>query len=370
MCQRSTHHSPSSRYVVTVSQLHRLTELFKFGFGQSNPTYLITSTGSKRRYVLRKKPPGKLVSQTAHKVDREYRIISALGKSSDVPVPKTYCLCMDDAVIGSAFYVMEFLDGRIFTQAQIPDVSPQERNALWKAAVSTLAKLHRVDPHAVGLGSYGKHVGFYDRQIATFTTLDEKQSAVEDVETKEPVGRVPHIEEFIKFFANKKTQPKDRATLVHGDFKIDNLVFHKTEPRVIGILDWEISTVGHPLSDLCCLIEPYTISARSRQSDNRRNANQAFRPPKLLEGLPTRAECIEWYAKEAGWSPTSQDIAWGTSFAMFRNCIIFQGIAARYATRQASSAEAKQVGQEMVPMAQICAGLVEEAHGLVGRALL
>jgi len=306
------------------------------------------------------------VSQTAHKVDREYRVIHALGKT-DVPVPQTFCLCTDDSVVGSAFYIMEFLDGRIFEEAQIPGVEASERNALWRAAIDTLAKLHQVDMKAVGLEKFGKPSGFYDRQIATFSTLAEKQGETVDIESKDAIGPIPHGANFVNFFKNKKTQPKDRATLIHGDFKIDNLVFHKTESRVIGILDWEMSTIGHPLSDLCCLLEPFTISARTKEP--RRNSNPAFRPPRLLQGLPTREECIDWYAGSAGWDP-KKNIPWGTAFAMFRNCVIYQGIAARYATRQASSTQAKEVGQEMFPAAEICRGLVEEANGLVGDASL
>jgi aminoglycoside phosphotransferase (APT) family kinase protein len=345
--------------------LARFAHILQFGFGQSNPTYLLISADG-RKYVLRKKPPGKLISQTAHKVDREHRIIHAL-EPTNVPVPKTYCLCKDDSVVGSAFYIMEFLDGRIFEQPEMPTVSPQERKMLWRAAIDTLARLHSVDPTSVGLEKYGKHSGFYDRQIATFIALGERQGAVRDIETVEAVGLVPHMRDLVDFFKKKSTQPRDRATLIHGDFKIDNLVYHKTEPRVIGILDWEMSTIGHPLSDLCCLLEPYTITARTKEP--RRNAHPAFKPPKLLNGLPTREECIAWYAEAAGWDP-NPEIPWGTSFAMFRNCIIFQGIAARYAVRQASSLQAKEVGQEMIPMAEICRGLVEEAQGLVGQAML
>jgi aminoglycoside phosphotransferase (APT) family kinase protein len=281
-------------------------------------------------------------------------------------VPKTYGLCTDDSIIGSAFYIMEFLDGRIFEEPQIPGVTASERNDLWRAAIDTLAKLHKVDPTAVGLEKFGKPSGFYDRQIATFSTLAEKQGEAKDIESGDAVGPIPHSESLVSFFKNKKTQPKDRATLIHGDFKIDNLVFHKTESRVIGILDWEMSTIGHPLSDLCCLLEPYTITARTKEA--RRNSNPAFRPPRLMEGLPSREECIQLYGAAAGWDP-KKNIPWGTAFAMYRNCVIYQGIAARYAQRQASSAQAKEVGQEMYPAAEICRGLVEEAHGLVGASL-
>jgi aminoglycoside phosphotransferase (APT) family kinase protein len=207
----------------------------QFGFGQSNPTYQLTAADS-RRYVLRKKPPGQLVSKTAHKVEREYRIIAALAKT-DVPVPKAYCLCEDESVIGTPFYIMEFLDGRIFEDPIIPSVLPDHRRAIWADAVRTLAKLHRIDPRSVGLEEFGKPTGFYTRQVNTCRTICDAQAAVRDVETREAVGPLPHFSQLMQFFADEGQQPADRGTLIHGDFKIDNLVFHKTEPRVIGILE-------------------------------------------------------------------------------------------------------------------------------------
>lgn len=208
---------------------------FQFGFGQSNPTYLLTSHNS-LKFVLRKKPPGTLVSKTAHKVEREHRILSAL-QNTDVPVPRVFCLCEDSNVIGSPFYIMEFLDGRIFTEPDFAGVSKEERSEMWHDAIRTLAKLHRLDPKRIGLESYGKPSGFYDRQIKTFTALGEAQSKVKDVETGREVGEVPGMQDLVSFFADKKAQPKDRGTVIHGDYKIDNLVYHKTEPRVIGILE-------------------------------------------------------------------------------------------------------------------------------------
>jgi aminoglycoside phosphotransferase (APT) family kinase protein len=185
---------------------------------------------------MRKKPPGKLLSKTAHKVEREYRIMHALEKT-DVPVPRTYCLCEDESVIGTPFYIMEFLDGRIIEDFTLPGVEPEVRREMWRQAVLTLAKLHAVDVREVGLETFGKGSGFYNRQIKTWITICASQSKAVDVETKEPVGQLPHFDETVDFFKNEKWQPRDRATLVHGDFKIDNLVFHKTEPRVIGILE-------------------------------------------------------------------------------------------------------------------------------------
>lgn len=226
----------------------------QFGFGQSNPTYQVTdSTGT--RFVLRKKPPGKLLSKTAHQVDREYRVIHAL-EQTDVPVPKAICLCQDENVIGTDFYIMDFLDGRMIVNPALPDVSPEDRREMWRDAVRTLAKLHRVRPKDVGLETFGRPSGYYNRQLKTFGRLAESQAAAKDQESGEPVGQLPHFDEFIQFFSDAKKQPEDRGVLVHGDYKIDNLVFHKTEPKVIGILDWEMSTVGHPLADLTNLIQP------------------------------------------------------------------------------------------------------------------
>jgi len=186
--------------------------------------------------VLRKKPPGQLVSKTAHKVEREYRIIAALA-NTDVPVPKAYCLCEDESVIGTPFYIMSFLDGRIFEDPIIPNVLPDQRRAIWADAVRVLAKLHRIDPREVGLEGFGKPTGFYSRQVKTWRTICDAQAAIRDVETRIPVGPLPHFAEMMSFFGDESQQPVDRGTLIHGDFKIDNLVFHKTEPRVIGILE-------------------------------------------------------------------------------------------------------------------------------------
>ena len=186
--------------------------------------------------MLRKKPPGRLVSKTAHKVEREYRIITALA-ATDVPVPKTYCLCEDSSVIGTPFYIMSYLDGRIFEDPVIPNALPDQRRAIWADAVRVLARLHRVDPRAIGLEDFGRRSGFYSRQVATWRTICNAQADVRDVETREPVGPLPHFDAMMEFFADESQQPVDRATLIHGDFKIDNIVFHKTEPRVIGILE-------------------------------------------------------------------------------------------------------------------------------------
>ncbi|KAK2798438.1 hypothetical protein FQN51_007701 [Onygenales sp. PD_10] len=312
----------------------------QFGFGQSNPTYQLTAADG-QRYVLRKKPPGKLLSKTAHRVEREYQIIHAL-EPTDVPVPKAMCLCEDDSVIGTAFYIMEFLDGRHFTDPALPGVSPEERTALWKAAITTLAKFHRVDPKSIGMENFGRAAGFYDRQINTFTTISKNQAQAVDVDTKEPVGDIPHFADMVGFFKNKSTQPKDRATFVHGDYKIDNMLFHKTEARVIGILDWEMATIGHPLSDLCNLTGPYVSVGGTPNTE-------PFNPT-AYPGLPAREDVMAWYREVAGWDPL-QELKWGDAFGGFRGSVIMQGIAARYALRQASSARASEYAKQMRPFA-------------------
>ncbi|KAJ4350778.1 hypothetical protein N0V95_004455 [Ascochyta clinopodiicola] len=343
-------------------------EIKQFGYGQSNPTYqLIDKNGNK--FVMRKKPPGKLLSKTAHKVDREYRIIHALEKT-DVPVPKAYALCQDESVVGSDFYIMEFLDGRIFEDPAIPGVTPDERTKMWHSAITTLAKFHRVSPAAVNLSTYGKPSGFYNRQIATFNTISQAQAATKDLETGEPVGKIPHQDDMVAFFSDPLTQPADKGTFVHGDYKIDNVVFHKTEPRVIGILDWEMSTIGHPLSDLNNLLSPY-VTASSAKAKSVGRAHEGF-IPNATPGLPSREQLIKWYSEVAGWDPRP-DLTWGDAFATYRNTIIMQGIAARYAVRQASSAQAKDYGAMMKPYAEVAWDLVQEykrGHTKDGKAKL
>ena len=214
----------------------------QFGYGQSNPTYLLAASDGKK-FVMRKKPPGKLLSRTAHQVDREYRIIHAMSKT-DVPVPDALCLCEDDSVIGTAFYIMSFLQGRIFEDPAIPGVSAEDRYKMWHSLVTTLGKYHRVKPADLGLEDFGRPSNFYNRQLKTFKKLNVDQAVVRDKDTGKEVGNIPHYNDMVQFFEQQETQPVDRSTFVHGDYKVDNVVFHPTEPRVIGILDWEMVSLN------------------------------------------------------------------------------------------------------------------------------
>jgi aminoglycoside phosphotransferase (APT) family kinase protein len=181
----------------------------------------------------------------------------------------------------------------------------------WHSAITTLAKFHRVSPSSVNLSTYGKPSGFYTRQIATFNTVSQSQASAKDKETGEPVGKIPHQDDMVSFFSDTTTQPKDRATFVHGDYKIDNVVFHKTEPRVIGILDWEMSTIGHPLSDLNNVLAPY-LTASNDIAVSIGRAHKGFQVG-ATPGLPTRDQLVEWYSAVAGWDPRP-DLTWGDAF--------------------------------------------------------
>ncbi|MCJ1283733.1 hypothetical protein MMC26_003064 [Xylographa opegraphella] len=349
----------------------------QFGFGQSNPTYQLTAADDVK-YVLRKKPPGKLLSKTAHQVEREYRIIHALGKTN-VPVPKTYGLCEDASVVGTPFYIMEFLDGRIFEDASFPGVTAAERREMWRSALLTLSSLHCTSPASASLSSFGKPSGFYNRQLKTLGTISIQQAQAIDIETGVQVGKIPHFDDMVAFFRDPETQPRDMGTLIHGDYKIDNLVYHKTEPRVIGILDWEMSTIGHPLSDLANILGPYTLAQPQPQLNTsaknpfrpliESRTNPAFLPNANVPGLPSRDECIAIYAEAAGWDPRpkrkndTDESLWGDAFGVFRNSVIMQGIAARYALRQASSAQAQEIGALMRPFGEAAWALVDICKG-------
>ncbi|HJW40893.1 MAG TPA: phosphotransferase family protein [Rhizomicrobium sp.] len=207
--------------------------------GASNPTFKLTTQGphGPLHYVLRKKPPGQLLA-SAHQVDREYRVMKAL-QDTDVPVPRMRHLCTDDSVIGTAFYVMDFLDGRIFRDARLPGLTPTERAAVYDELNATLAKLHQVDYQAVGLSDFGRPSGYFERQVARWT----KQYRGAESE------HIPAMEKLIEVLPGMI--PADQSvSIAHGDYRLENTMFHPTEPRLIAVLDWELCTIGHPLADI------------------------------------------------------------------------------------------------------------------------
>lgn len=249
-------------------------------------------------------------------------------------------------------------------------VSPEERRAMWHSAITTLAKFHAVDfrAPALQLSSFGKPSDFYSRQLLTWKAICDAQAQATDVDTHKPVGPIhPRFDDiFIPFFSDPGLQPRDRATLVHGDFKIDNLMFHPTEPRVIGILDWEMSTVGHPLSDVINLLNPFFMAS---QLASPRNADlnfgffvdsETFLPGKT-PGLPTSEEALAWYVEGGkGTYDPRPDLGWGTAFHMMRAAAISQGIAARVARRQATSEAAEKYAGSFKTTGELAWRLIDE----------
>ena len=212
----------------------------KFAGGQSNPTFKLTAGDN--QYVLRRKPQGTLLA-SAHAVDREFKVLSALAPTN-VPVPTPVALCEDESVIGSMFYIMEYLEGRIFWDPALPEVSDEDRGAIYDQMNRVMADMHMVDINEVGLGDYGKPGNYFERQIGRWT----KQYRAAETET------IPEMEKLIDWLPKNMPEDDGRVSLVHGDYRLDNMIFHPTEPRIIAILDWELSTLGHPLADLAYLM--------------------------------------------------------------------------------------------------------------------
>ncbi|SNX88104.1 related to Phosphotransferase enzyme family domain protein [Melanopsichium pennsylvanicum] len=350
----------------------------QFSFGQSNPTYILFDRNHVR-YVLRKKPPGSLLSSTAHAVEREYRILKSLhtytaslapNSPDRVPVPKVFCLCEDNNIVGTAFYIMEFINGRIFEDYRFLQLPKSQRTLCWMSAIDTLAALHRISPSCIGLADYGKSSGFYTRQMKSLAKVSAIQSQVEEKHTPgKKVGRLPGIEKFLAWFENN--MPKDQNTIVHGDYKIDNLIFHPTEPRVIGILDWELSTLGHPLSDLANLLQPFSTPCKhSKQEINdtqlweksRREGNLLLALGNLNQEtcpIPTEDKLIKRYCEKLNRSYPIENWTAAKAWAWFRLAVISQGIAARNAQGQASSAQAKVYGSKFPLCANACFVVIE-----------
>ncbi len=292
----------------------------KFRGGQSNPTYKL-STPSKV-YVLRRKPPG-MILKGAHAIEREAQVMQALEEVG-FPVPHVHGICMDEEVIGTWFYVMDFVEGRIMWDATFPDVNRDERPRYFDAMNQTIAKLHCVDYTAIGLAQYGRTGRYFERQIARWS---RQYSA--DAEA----GRDPHMERMIEWLPSH-IPPGDETCLVHGDFRVDNMIFHPTEPRVISVLDWELSTLGHPFADFAYHLLMYRI------------------PPLGISGLvgadlgalgiPTEAQYVAEYCRR-----TKRDgipgLDFYVAFNLFRLAAILHGIKGRIARGTATSESAREM---------------------------
>ncbi|MBT3534171.1 MAG: phosphotransferase family protein [Rhodospirillaceae bacterium] len=290
--------------------------LHQFAVGQSNPTYMVTTGG--REYVLRKKPPGTLLP-SAHAVDREYRIITALGPT-EVPVPKTYLLCEDDDVLGTAFYVMDKVDGRVLDDQFAPAFSAAERSAVYDHMLEVLATFHAVDYEAVGLGDFGRPGNYYIRQINRWT----KQYVASQTD------EIPAMDHLMKWLPENVPQD-DTTTLVHGDYRLGNAIVHPTQPRISAVLDWELATLGHPLADLAyCYVACFMGTGE---------------PLELLPGLPSEDEFIHGYCAltDRGGIP---DWTFYKVFQLFRLAAIVQGVYKRGLDGISSSAKAVTYGDK------------------------
>lgn len=306
-------------------------EVEQFRGGQSNPTYKISTPG--KAYVLRRKPPGQLL-ESAHAVEREARVLQALERVA-FPVAHVHGICTDEQVLGTRFYVMDFVDGRIFWDATLPGVSREQRPLLFDAMNATLAQLHQVSYRAIGLMDYGRAGNYFERQITRWVKQYERDAP--------HAGRDAHIERLIEWLP-AHIPPADDTTIVHGDFRVDNIIFHPSEPTVLAVLDWELSTIGHPLADFAYHLMMYRV------------------PPRIVAGLagadlaalniPSEAEYVTAYCRRTGREGIA-DLDFYLAFNMFRLAAIFHGIKARLARGTAASAHAAKYAAGVGWMAEL-----------------
>jgi aminoglycoside phosphotransferase (APT) family kinase protein len=307
--------------------------ILQFKGGQSNPTYRLDTPT--RRYVLRRKPFGKLLP-SAHAVDREFRVISALHKVG-FPVPMPHALCSDDGVIGSMFYVMDMVPGRILWDATLPTLEAAERGRIYKAEIETLAKLHSFDPAAIGLGDFGKPGNYFARQIERWS----KQYRASETE------KIPPMENLMTWLA--KTVPtQDRVSVVHGDYRLDNMIFDAREPNVIAVLDWELSTLGDPLADFTYFLMTWVMPPAEKGSAGSRGISGV--DVKAL-GIPTIEEAVVQYCALTG-RKGLPDLDWYFAYNLFRLAAILQGIAGRVRDGTAASTQAKESIKRIWPLAE------------------
>jgi aminoglycoside phosphotransferase (APT) family kinase protein len=316
-------HVESFRGPLSVSQ---------FKGGQSNPTYLLDADSG--RYVLRRKPPGKLL-KSAHAVDREFRIISALY-ATGFPVPRPLVLCEDDEIIGTTFFVMEFVEGRIFWDLDLPGLEPAERSAIYDNVNETIARLHNLDYAAIGLEDFGKPGNYFARQISRWSG----QYRASETATVEAMDAL--IE-----WLPENIPEDDSASIVHGDYRLDNMIIHPTEPKVIAVLDWELSTIGHPLADFT-----YHLMIWRMPEIGIGSVGLVDKPLHEL-GIPDEESYIRKYCERTGRNAGIPHRNFYLAFNFFRLAAILQGIAGRVRDGTAASAHAAQAVNAVLPLADL-----------------
>jgi len=303
----------------------------QFRGGQSNPTYLVTAAG--RRYVLRAKPgPAAKLLPSAHAVEREFRVISALAREG-VPVPRTYCLCEDESVIGRAFYVMEYVEGRVLWEQSLPGMTRAERAGVYDEMNRVIALLHRVDYRAAGLSDYGRPGNYLARQIARWSR--QYQASETD--------RIEAMDRLIAWLP-ENVPPGEETAVVHGDYRMDNLIFHPREPRVLAILDWELSTLGHPLADFSY----HCLSWHIPPGEFRGIAGLDL----ASLGIPSEADYTASYCARTGREGIEH---WDfyLAYNLFRIAAILQGVMKRALDGIAASAQALDAGRRARPLAEL-----------------
>jgi len=331
-----TEHLPGFRGPMTVVQ---------FSGGQSNPSYLLTTP--ERRFVLRRKPPGQLLP-SAHAVDREFAVTFALSKSSNVPVARPHLLVTDASIIGTEFYVMDYIEGRVFWDTSFPEVSREERPRYFDAMNAVLAELHTVDPVAAGLSSFGRSEGYLARQLARWSRQYAQDSDV--------AGRVPAMESMFEWLGKHLPSAED-AAIVHGDFRCDNLIFHPTEPRVLAVIDWELSTLGHPLADFAYHLMMYRMPTL---------AFPGLRDVDLAAlNIPSEHSYIDAYRRRTG---VDVDVSLEPyiAFSLLRLAGIFHGIRGRMKRGTAASARAADYARHVEAVAELALQITSPAG--TGRA--
>ena len=314
-------------------------EVRQFDSGHSNPTFFVAADmagGRRQDFVLRKKPPGKLVA-SAHQVDREFRVISALA-GTDVPVARARLLCTEEAVIGQMFYLMDAVPGRILVDASMPDQTPAERFAIFESMNDVLARLHKVDPDKVGLGDYGRNGQYIARQVARWSRQYAELKTEEIAAMDRLIAWLPeHI------------PAEDPTTIVHGDYRLGNLIVHPSEPRIVAVLDWELSTLGHPLCDVA-----YNCLGYHMPDPPHGFASVDF----AKVGLPTEESYVAAYCRRTG-RKSIEHWNYYLAFSLFRLAAIAQGVYRRGLQGNSSNPESIKMSQAARQRAELAWSLVE-----------
>jgi len=315
-----------------ISDFQRPLEVRQFKGGQSNPTYQLVTPN--RKYVLRRKPPGKLLP-SAHAVDREFKVISALHPTG-FPVAKPYVLCEDDSIIGTMFYVMDCVEGRILWDGLLPGYEPKERTAIYEAMNETLARLHSLDYTKIGLEDFGKPGNYIGRQISRWTKQYQLSETETIVEMNKLIDWLPaHL------------PPGERSCVVHGDYRLDNMILHPTEPKVIAVLDWELSTIGDPLADFTYHLMQWQMPGGGQSAGT---ATLMGSDLKAL-GIPTLEEYVAMYCRRTGRDETP-NMNYYAAYNFFKLAGILQGIVGRVRDGTASNANATAQAAAVRPLAE------------------